>query len=45
MRTMVIAPTDTPPPPFDAALKEQQKADIERSLECARSTLGLEIAW
>lgn len=34
-----------PSPAIQAALKEQQKADLERSLEYAKKTLGAGIRW
>lgn len=46
MGRMIIA--DTPgkqPPEYVAALKEQQRVDLERSLEYAKKTLGVGIRW
>ena len=46
MGTMIIA--DAPgqhPPEFRAALKEQQRIDLERSLDYAKKTLNLGIRW
>ena len=43
MGTMLIAVGMKQPPAIDAALKEQQKIDLERSLEYAKKTLGVGI--
>ncbi len=46
MGSMVIE--DTPgakPPEFTAALREQQRVDLERSLEFAKKQLGLGVRW
>jgi hypothetical protein len=40
MGTMVIAGPGKPSPELDAALREQQRIDLERSLAYARQTLG-----
>lgn len=40
---MMIAGTGQQPPEFKAALKEQQRLDLERSLDYAKQTLGLGI--
>ena len=46
MGTMIIADTGGKQTPvYQAALKEQQKADLERSLEYAKKQLGLGIRW
>lgn len=42
---MVIGGAGKQPPEIDAALKLQQKIDLERSLEYAKKTLGLGIRW
>lgn len=42
---MMIAGAGPQPPEFRAALKLQQKRDLERSLDYARHTLGLGIRW
>ncbi|MCC7498517.1 MAG: sugar phosphate isomerase/epimerase [Bryobacterales bacterium] len=42
---MMIAGAGPQPPEFQAALKLQQKNDLERSLNYARHTLGLGIRW
>jgi 3-oxoisoapionate decarboxylase len=34
-----------PPPEFKAALQEQQRVDLERSLEYAKKTLGVGVRW
>jgi hypothetical protein len=44
MGNMLIA-DGKPSPAIQDALKEQQKADLERSLEYAKKTLGLGIRW
>ena len=43
--TMLVAGTEKQPPETDAALKLQQRTDLERSLEYAKKTLGLGIRW
>jgi hypothetical protein len=43
--SMVIGGTGKQPPAIEAALKEQQKNDLERSLEYAKKTLGAGIRW
>jgi sugar phosphate isomerase/epimerase len=43
--TMVIGGPGKQPPAIEAALKEQQKNDLERSLEFAKKTLGIGIRW
>jgi hypothetical protein len=46
MGAMVIAEMGAKQPPaLQEALKEQQKADLERSLEYAKTKLGLGIRW
>ncbi len=42
---MMIGGAGPQPPEFKAALKLQQKADLERSLDYAKHTLGLGIRW
>jgi hypothetical protein len=43
---MVIADGLKPAPPeYAAALKEQQRLDLERSLEYAKKTLGVGVRW
>jgi sugar phosphate isomerase/epimerase len=41
MGPMVIGGPGKQPPAMEAALKEQQKADLERSIEFAKKTLGV----
>jgi 3-oxoisoapionate decarboxylase len=46
MEPMVIA--DVPgkkPPEYDAALREQQRRDLERGFEYAKKTLGVGVRW
>ncbi len=43
--SMVIATGAKQPPAIDAALKEQQKLDLERSLEYAKQKLNMGIRW
>src|SRR5207237_3959854 len=43
MGPMMIGGADKQPPAYEAALKEQQRIDLERSLEYAKKTLGLGI--
>lgn len=45
MGTMVVGGTGKQPPALDAALTEQQKTDLESSLEYAKKSLGLGIRW
>ncbi len=46
MGAMVIEDTPgTKPPEFTAALREQQRLDLERSLDFAEKQLGLGIRW
>ena len=33
------------PPVIEAALKEQQRSDLERSLEYAKKVLGVGVRW
>ena len=39
--TMLIAPRSERPPEYEAALKEQQRVDVERSFEYAKRVLGI----
>jgi sugar phosphate isomerase/epimerase len=43
--TMMISSGNDLPPEYEKALKEQQRYDLERSLEYAKKTLGLGIRW
>lgn len=45
MGSMVVADNAKQPPVLEAALREQQKVDLERSFEYARKTLGVGIKW
>ena len=45
MGSMMIAGPGKQPPEFQAALKEQQRRDLERSLEYAKKTLDAGIRW
>jgi len=46
MGNMIIADgMRNPPPEFQAALKQQQRVDLERSLEYAKKTLGVGLRW
>jgi sugar phosphate isomerase/epimerase len=45
MGNMIVAGTGKQPPIIEAALKEQQKMDLERSLEYAKTTLGVGVRW
>ena len=45
MGAMVIGEWSGNSPALEAALKEQQRADLERSLEFAKKKLGLGIRW
>jgi 3-oxoisoapionate decarboxylase len=45
MGDMIVAGTGKQPAAIEAALKEQQKVDLERSLEYAKKVLGLGIKW
>jgi 3-oxoisoapionate decarboxylase len=42
---MVIGGSGKQPPAIEAALKEQQRTDLERSLEYAKKVLGLGVRW
>jgi sugar phosphate isomerase/epimerase len=42
---MVIGGAAKQPPVIEAALKEQQRTDLERSLEYAKKTLGVGVRW
>src|SRR5437016_8076615 len=43
--TMMIAGTDKQPSKYEAALTEQQRIDLERSLTYAKRTLGVGVRW
>ena len=45
MGPMVIGGPGKPPPVIEAALKEQQRTDLERSLEYAKKSLGVGVQW
>jgi len=45
MGSMVIGGAGKQPPAITEALKEQQRVDLERSLDYARQTLGLGVRW
>lgn len=45
MGTMIIADAGTPPPEYIAALREQQRRDLERGIEYARRVLGIGVRW
>jgi sugar phosphate isomerase/epimerase len=45
MGPMVIGGTGRQPPAIEAALKEQQRTDLERSLEYAKKTLDVGVRW
>jgi sugar phosphate isomerase/epimerase len=45
MGNMLIAGTGKQPAAIEAVLKEQQKVDLERSLEYAKKTLGVGVRW
>ena len=45
MGNMIVAGTGKQPPVIEAALKEQQKADLERSLEYAKKVLDVGVKW
>jgi hypothetical protein len=42
---MVIGGNCKHPPVIEAALKEQQRTDLERSLEYAKKTLDVGVRW
>jgi hypothetical protein len=42
---MVIGGSGKQPPAIEAALKEQQRTDLERSLEYAKKALGVGVRW
>jgi sugar phosphate isomerase/epimerase len=45
MGSMVIGEWSDNPPVIEAALKEQQRVDLERSLEYAKKKLGIGVRW
>jgi len=45
MGPMVIGGSGKQPPVIEAALKEQQRTDLERSLEYAKKALGVGVSW
>jgi sugar phosphate isomerase/epimerase len=45
MGNMIVAGTGKQPAVIEAALKEQQRIDLERSLDYAKKTLGLGVRW
>jgi sugar phosphate isomerase/epimerase len=45
MGSMVIGEWANNPPAVEAALKEQQRVDLERSLEYAKKKLGIGVRW
>ncbi|SRR5581483_7925181 len=45
MGPMVIATNGKQPPVIEAALREQQRVDLERSFEYAKKTLGVGVRW
>jgi hypothetical protein len=45
MGNMLIAGTGKNPPAIETALKEQQRIDLERSLDYAKKTLGIGVRW
>lgn len=45
MGNMLIAGTGKQPAAIEAVLKEQQKVDLEHSLEYAKKTLGVGVRW
>ena len=45
MGNMIVANNGKNPPAIEAALTEQQRADLERSLEYAKKVLGVGIRW
>jgi hypothetical protein len=45
MGDMIVAGTGKNPPVIEAALKEQQKVDLERSLDYAKKVLDVGVRW
>lgn len=45
MTTMVVEDEGKQPPAYEAALREQQRVDLERGFEYAKKTLGVGIRW
>lgn len=45
MSTMVVEDAGKQPPEYEAALREQQRRDLERGFEYAKKTLGIGIRW
>jgi sugar phosphate isomerase/epimerase len=45
MTTMVVEDAGKQPPEYEAALREQQRRDLERGFEYAKKSLGLGVRW
>jgi sugar phosphate isomerase/epimerase len=45
MTTMVVEDAGKQPPEYEAALRAQQRVDLERGFEYAKKTLGVGIRW
>ena len=45
MTTMVVQDSGAQPPEYEAALREQQRRDLERGFEYAKKTLGVGVRW
>ncbi len=45
MTTMVVEDAGKQPPEYEAALREQQRVDLERGFAYAKKTLGLGVRW
>ncbi len=45
MTTMVVEDAGKQPPEYEAALKEQQRHDLERGFEYAKKALGVGVRW
>jgi sugar phosphate isomerase/epimerase len=45
MGNMLVAGPEKQPPKYEAAITEQQRIDLERSLDYAKKTLGAGIRW
>ena len=45
MTTMVVEDGGKETPAYEAALRQQQRIDLERGFEYAKRTLGIGIRW
>lgn len=45
MGSMIIVGLSSPPPEYTAALKQQERVDLDRSLEYARKSMNVGVRW